>query len=187
MPLLRPPNPGDPIRAADMAAIMQFYNTNQFPTAGIANNGLLNTCSICYAHNVGAVDLNVFDVAIISGNAIGTTGTAEIAVDVAQAIADDNMGHACIVLDSMAAGKGGRVIVAGIFWANADAATTGKFATPIQGSSVLACSDVPGPFQVLAGEGTAMALVRFPLPAQNDHYQYLVLNSQATTYLPGLG
>ena len=96
------------------------------------------------------------------------------------------MGHAVICLEKIEQNGCGRAILSGTFWANADAATTGKFATPIQGSSVLACSDVPGPFQVLAGEGTAMLLVRFPLPAQNDHYQYLVLNSQATSYLPGL-
>jgi hypothetical protein len=189
MTVLKPVQKGQPLQASQYNVLIQDHNRSQFvvePFKGA--NQLLKACSIISGYNVGTETLNPFDICIMNGAAITNYGSNEMVVNITAPIIDDNMGHCGIVIDKCEPHTICSIVICGTYWVNYDSATDGAFGTPIAGTHKIVLSSVPGPLQLIAKSDatTGLALCRLGLPAQGDHYEYLVLNSQATSYLPSL-
>lgn len=153
------------------------------------SKSLLRTCSVSTVVNVGSTIIMPFGIACVNDSAASDYQTTEPVIEVELPTIDSNLSHMVIAIDNIKPGEAGKAIIAGVYWCLVNPATTGMFGSPLPTSQALALSDTPGPCQILAksGGGNEFCLVRFPMPSNGDHYQFLVSNAYPQSYLPGIG
>ena len=153
---------GQKVKASTINTIFEAFDLQPDPLGGKGpSKGM--PAILCLAENLGASQLEPFQVAIISGQSQPNNPQkqANIVLQIAAPDAGDDLTHLCVVQDIIPSGRVGRVIIMGLCWVETDL-TEGAFASPAEGQSTVTLSD-SGPAEVLWGSGAQYALIRFPV------------------------